>query len=42
MDMKKIGLILVGFILIVMCASCHFSEKCPAYASNDNQTEQNA
>lgn len=39
--MKKLGLLFIGLALVVLCSSCYMNEKCPAYASNENVTEQN-
>jgi len=40
--MKKIGLLIGGFVLLVLCSSCNANLKCPAYADNTIEVEQNA
>jgi len=38
--MKKIGLMVVGLVLIVVCSSCNMNKSCPAYSDNSVETEQ--
>ncbi len=40
--MKKAGILIVVVLIALLSSSCHMSEKCPAYADNQNTTEQNA
>lgn len=39
--MKKISILIVVVLLVVICSSCNSTQKCPAYADNQNTTEQN-
>ena len=37
--MKKVGLLLVGLAVIIMCGACNANKYCPAYADNSVEVE---